>query len=65
MGKNPTGFDGLPMERHHSGRLKGKTELITKTIHNIIHQDERNAVRKIFKKDGLKGNPGSWTGKNI
>lgn len=65
MAKNPIGPDGLPMERHHPGRLKGETELIPKTVHDIIHQNERGAVREIFKKDRLKGNPGSWTGKRI
>ena len=65
MGKNPIGPDGLPMERHHRGRLWGPTELIPKTVHDIIHQDERNAVREIFKKDGLKGNVNAWTGKRI
>ena len=65
MPKNPIGFDGLPMEGHHPGRLKGPTELIPKVVHDIIHQDERDAVREIFKKDGEKGNPGSWTGRKI
>ena len=63
MGKNPIGPDGAPMERHHQGRQDGDTTLIPKTVHDIIHQDERDAVRNVFKKDGLKGNPGSWTGK--
>ena len=63
MEKNPIGPDGLPMERHHQGRQDGATELIPKTVHDIIHQDERDAVRDVFQKDGLGGHPGSWTGK--
>ena len=55
MSKNPIGPDGLPMEKHHPGRLKEPTELIPKTIHDLIHEDERNAVRDIFRKDGLTG----------
>ena len=63
MARNPIGSDGYPMERHHPGRLDGETEMIMKTVHNMIHADERAAVRTIFRGDGLKGNPGSWTGK--
>tara|TARA_Y100000310_G_C20118181_1_gene550240 strand:- start:147 stop:347 length:201 start_codon:yes stop_codon:yes gene_type:complete len=65
MGKNPIGSDGLPMENHHPGRLKGDTNLILKSTHDMIHQDERDAVREIFKEDGEKGHPGSWSGKGI
>ena len=63
MSKSPIGSDGLPMEGHHRGRLDGHTELIPKTVHDLIHQDERDAVKEVFKNDGLNGNPGSWTGK--
>ncbi|MEK7572350.1 MAG: hypothetical protein AAB493_00640 [Patescibacteria group bacterium] len=53
-------------EDHHPGRLAGPTELIPKIVHDIIHQDERDAVRGIFKQDGITGfNPGRWTGKHI
>lgn len=62
---NPIGPDGLPMERHHPARQFGPTELISKTEHDAIHQGERDAVRNIFEQDGLKGNPGAWTAKNI
>lgn len=65
MSRNPIGPDGLPMEKHHPGRLKGPTVLIPKTVHDLIHEDERDAVREIFRKDGLTGNPGAWTGKRI
>ncbi len=54
---NPIGPDGLPMERHHTARQDGETELIWKTVHDIIHQDERDAVRPLIK----KGHPGGWT----
>lgn len=64
-GKNPIGEDGFPMERHHPGRLEGPTELILKTVHDFIHQDERDAVKKILDEDGLSGQPGKWTGKGI
>ena len=63
MSKNPIGLDGLPMERHHPGRQDGDTELIPKTVHDIIHQNERDAVSDILQKDGLNGHPGKWTGK--
>jgi hypothetical protein len=53
----------MPMERHHPGRLDGKTELVDKIVHDLIHESERDAVRDIFRQDGLKGNPGAWTGK--
>ena len=63
---NPIGADGHPMEGHHDGRLAGPTRLVMKTVHDMIHQGERDAVRQIFDRDGLKGNnPGRWTGKNI
>ena len=65
MAKNPIGPDGLPMERHHPGRTPGDTELIWKTVHDLIHESERDAVREIFRQDGLKGNPGAWTAKRI
>ena len=39
-------------EDHHPGRLAGPTESIPKLVHDIIHQDERDAVVKIFKQDG-------------
>ena len=65
MSKNPIGPDGFPMERHHPGRLPIQTVLITKTEHDLIHEDERAAVREIFIKDGLSGNPGAWTAKSI
>lgn len=65
MARNPIGPDGYPMERHHPGRLRGETELIMKTVHDMIHEDERDAVRKVLKADGETGNPGSWTGKRI
>ncbi|MCF8070069.1 MAG: hypothetical protein K9L30_15920 [Desulfobacterales bacterium] len=65
MARNPIGPDGMPMEKHHPGRLKGGTELIPKTVHDLIHDDERAAVREIFKNDGLAGNPNAWTGKRI
>jgi len=64
MAKNPTGPDGLPMEKHHPGRLNGNTELTSKTAHDSIHQGEIKAVRDIMKKDSLKGNPNTWTGKS-
>jgi hypothetical protein len=60
---NPIGPDGLPMERHHPGRLPGPTDLIPKSVHDLIHQTERDAVRDVFRQDGLRGNPGAWTGK--
>ena len=69
MAKNPLGPDGSPMEGHHPGRLDGPTVLITKIEHDIIHQDERNAVSDILKKDnlvkknGTNYHPGHWTGK--
>lgn len=62
---NPKGSDGAPMERHHIARQEGDTILIDRTTHRIIHQQERDAVRDVFEKDGLKGNPGSWTAKKI
>jgi hypothetical protein len=65
MGKNPIGPEGEPMERHHSGRLDGPTELIWKSVHDLIHESERDAVKGIFREDGLKGNPGAWTGRRI
>jgi hypothetical protein len=65
MSNNPIGPDGYPMEDHHNGRLKGPTEKVLKTVHDLIHQDERDAVKDIFKKDDLKGNPGMWSGKQI
>lgn len=53
-------------EEHHPGRLAGPTERIPKLVHDIIHQDERNAVKGIFELDGITGfNPGRWTGKKI
>ena len=60
---NPIGADGLPMERHHTARQDGATELIMKTVHDAIHQAERDAVRTVLKQDGLRGNPGAWTAK--
>ena len=65
MAKNPKGPDGLPMERHHPGRLDGGTELIWKSVHDIIHQDERDAVKDVFRQDGLTGRSGGWSGKRI
>lgn len=53
------------MEDHHPGRLPIKTVRIPKLVHDLIHQGERDAVSEIFKKDGLKGNPGRWTAKGI
>lgn len=53
------------MEDHHPGRLPIKTVRIPKLVHDLIHQGERDAVREIFEKDGLKGNPGRWTAKRI
>ncbi len=53
-------------EDHHPGRLAGPTERIPKLVHDIIHKDERDAVRGVFKLDGITGfNPGRWSGKNI
>lgn len=54
MAKNPIGPDGLPMERHHQGRQDGDTVLIPKTVHDIIHQNEIDAVRDVFKKMDLR-----------
>lgn len=63
MTPNPIGPDGLPMERHHPARQDGPTELIPKCVHDLIHEGERDVIRDILREDGLKGNPGSWTGK--
>lgn len=63
---NPLGPDGYPLENHHVGRLDqdpGEVNLITRTEHQLIHQDEIDAVREVFIKDGLRGNPNAWTGK--
>ena len=65
MANNPTGFDGLPMERHHPARQEGPTELIEKSVHDGIHQGERDAVRTVLEQDGLTGHPGRWTAKRI
>lgn len=62
---NPLGPDGMSMERHHPGRLRGPTELISKIEHDLIHESETNAVREIFERDKLGGNPRGWTGKHI
>jgi hypothetical protein len=62
---NPIGSDGFPMENHHPARQAGPTELIPKCVHDIIHQNERDAVRDIMQQDGLAGHPGRWTAKHI
>jgi hypothetical protein len=59
---NPIGADGAPMEKHHDGRIAGPTRLVMKTIHDMIHRDERAAVAQV---PGFKGSPGCWTAKNI
>ena len=60
---NPKGPDGLPMERHHRARQDGPTELTPKSVHDAIHEGERDVVRDVMVQDGLKGNPGAWTAK--
>ena len=62
---NPIGPDRMPMERHHPGRLAGPTEMVWKSVHDLIHESERDAVRKVFREDGLSGNAGAWSGKRI
>lgn len=53
-------------EDHHPGRLAGPIERIPKLVHDIIHQDERDAVKGVFELDGITGfNPGRWSGKRI
>lgn len=58
-------------EEHHPGRLAGPTERIPKIVHDIIHQDERDAVKDILeeyrirKPNGHHFQPGEWTGKRI
>ena len=52
-------------ENHHPGRLAGPTVPIPKIVHDMIHQDERDAVKMIFQQDGLSGHPGRWSGKPI
>ena len=66
MMPNPTGFDGLPMENHHIARQdqNGERNLIARTVHRLIHEQETDAVRDVFQADGLKGfNPSTWTAK--
>jgi len=53
------------MERHHPARQPGETILIDKVVHDLVHEGERDAVRKIMQQDGLHGNPGGWTSKRI
>lgn len=62
---NPIGMDGMPMERHHPGRIWGETVMIDKITHDLIHDSEREAVREVFKQDGLQGNPNAWSAKPI
>lgn len=69
-GKKPRVYDPLNdifrKEEHHPGRLAGPTVSIPKIVHDFIHQDERDAVKSVFKEDGITGfHPGRWTGKRI